>query len=65
LFKPGDPVWVHLRKARFPSKWKSKLIPSAKGPFEVLEKVNNNAYKIDLPGESGVSYTFNVANLKP
>jgi len=31
----------------------------------MLEKVNNNAYKIDFLGEYGVSYTFNVADLKP
>jgi len=65
LFKPGDLVWVHHRKERFPSKRKSKLMPRADGPFEVLEKINNNAYKIDLPGEYGVSYIFNVADLKP
>ena len=40
-------------------------MPRADGPFEVLEKVNVNAYKINLPGEYGVSCTFNVANLKP
>ena len=26
-FQPGDLVWVHLRKERFPSKRKSKLLP--------------------------------------
>lgn len=29
----------------------------------MLERINDNAYKIDLPGEYGVSATFNVANL--
>jgi len=51
LFKQGDLVWVHLMKERFPSKRKSKLVPRANGPFEVLEKINENAYKINLPGE--------------
>jgi len=26
-FKPRDPKWIHLRKERFPSKIKSKLLP--------------------------------------
>ena len=52
-FQPSDLVWVHLRKERFPSKRKSKLAPRADGPFEVLEKIGDNAYKIDLPSKFG------------
>ena len=40
-------------------------MPHVDGPFEVIEKVNDNAYKVDLPGDYGVSCTFNVADLKP
>ena len=40
-------------------------MPRAEGPFEVLERTNGNAYKFDLPGEYGVSATFNVADLSP
>jgi len=36
-----------------------------KGPFVVLENVNNNACKVDLLGDFGVSATFNVADLRP
>lgn len=35
----------------------------AEGPFEVLERINNNAYKLNLPGKCRVSFTFNVADL--
>ena len=65
-FQPGDLVWVHLRKERFPSKRKSKLAPRADGPFEVLERIGDNAYKVDLPSEFGnVSATFNIGDLSP
>jgi hypothetical protein len=32
LFEPGDLVWVHFRKDRFPHPWHSKLLPRGAGP---------------------------------
>jgi len=32
----------------------------ADGPFEVLQRVNDNAYKVNLPRDFSVSATFNV-----
>jgi hypothetical protein len=66
LFNVGDLVWLHLRKDRFPDLRKSKLMPRTAGPFKVLEKMNDNAYKLELPAEMGtVSPSFNIADLKP
>jgi len=65
IFQPGDLVWVHLRKERFPASRKSKLDVRADGPFEVLEAYGNNAYKVALPDTYGVHPTFNVADLSP
>jgi hypothetical protein len=31
----------------------------------VLQRIRENAYKIELPGEYGVSATFNVSDLTP
>src|SRR3989475_9338554 len=64
-FQKGEWVWVHFRKERFPLQRKNKLQPRGDGPFQVVEKINNNAYKIDLPGEYNVSSTFNVSDLSP
>jgi hypothetical protein len=64
-FESGDLVWLHLRKDRFPTLCRSKLMPRATGPFKMLKKINDNAYVLDLPVEYGVSSSFNVADLKP
>jgi len=52
-----------MRKERFPKQRRSKLIPRGDGPFQIIERINDNAYKMDLPGEYDVSVTFNVAEL--
>ncbi|WMV59651.1 hypothetical protein MTR67_053036 [Solanum verrucosum] len=61
--EPGDWVWVHFCKERFPTHRKIKLMPRGDGPFQVHERLNNNAYKIDLPPEYQVHNTFNVCDL--
>ena len=57
-FQPGDLVWIHLQKERFPTRHKSKLMSRVDGPFE-----NDNAYKLYLLGDYGALATFNVADL--
>ena len=57
--------WLHLRKDRFPNKRKSKLSPRGDGHFQVLKRINNNAYQLDMPEEYGVHTTFNVMDLTP
>jgi hypothetical protein len=61
--EPRDLVWLHLRKERFPGLRKSKLMFRVDGPFKILEKINDNAYKLELPLEFGVSPTINISNL--
>uniref|UniRef100_A0A2N9ERR9 Reverse transcriptase n=1 Tax=Fagus sylvatica TaxID=28930 RepID=A0A2N9ERR9_FAGSY len=58
IFEPGDWVWVHMRKERFPARRRSKLHPRGDGPFQVLERINDNAYKLDLPGDDSRSNPF-------
>jgi hypothetical protein len=52
-----------MRKERFTAHRRTKLHPRGDGPFQILEKINDNAYKVDLPGEYNVSATFNIFDL--
>jgi len=38
-------------------------MPTADAPFEVPERVNDNAYKVNLLRDYGVSASLNVADL--
>nr|KYP34762.1 Transposon Ty3-I Gag-Pol polyprotein [Cajanus cajan] len=64
-FEVRDWVWLHLRKDRFPTQRMSKLNPRGDGPFQVIQKINDNAYKLDLPSEYSISSSFNVCDLTP
>nr|KYP55727.1 Transposon Ty3-I Gag-Pol polyprotein [Cajanus cajan] len=55
IFEEGDWVWFHLRKERFPHQRKSKLSPRGDGPFQVLQRINDNADRLDLPSDYGVT----------
>jgi hypothetical protein len=37
----------------------------AAGPFKILAKINDNAYKLELTPEFGVSPSFNISDLRP
>jgi hypothetical protein len=63
--EPDDLVWQHFRKERFPELRKSKLMSRAAGPFKILAKINDNAYKLELPPVFGVSFSFNISDLRP
>jgi hypothetical protein len=34
------------------------------GPFKILAKINDNAYKLELPPEFRVSPSFNILDLR-
>lgn len=54
---------MHMRKECFPAQRRSELCLKGDGPFQIFEKINDNADELDLPNEYDVSATFSVANL--
>jgi len=64
-FKPGDLVWLHLRKERFPSRRKRKLMARGDDPYKIVQRVGDNAYKVELLGDMNFSATFNVGDVTP
>ena len=63
VFREGDLVWVYLKKERFPYGAYNKLKEKKIGPCRILEKINDNAYKIELPSNIRTHPTFNVQDL--
>jgi len=65
IFEPGDWVWLHLRKDHFPTQRKSKLLLRGDGPFQMIKRINDNAYELDLLDSYLGSHSFNVSDLTP
>jgi len=61
---PGDLVWLHLMKDRFPTTRKNKLMVRGDGQFQ-SEKVGYNAYELQLLGNIVILATFIIEDLCP
>lgn len=67
-FSPGDHVLLKLRPFRLKSlacRPNEKLAPRFYGPFEVLEKIGEVAYRLKLPVDVRIHFVFHVSQLKP
>ncbi|GMF34578.1 unnamed protein product [Phytophthora fragariaefolia] len=64
LFEPGDRVWLYMERVK-PGLTK-KLAHRWHGPFRVKRKVNEYAYKLELPDRSGYRFylVVHVSRLK-
>ena len=62
-FQVGDEVWLYISKERLQGEGK-KLKPICYGPFQILENIGNNAFKLDLPSYMQIYFVVNVENLR-
>lgn len=64
-FEVGDFVWAILTKDRFSIGEYNKLAACKIGSFEVIEKINPNAYRLKLLNHIRTSDVFYVKHLIP
>jgi hypothetical protein len=62
-FQVGDQVWLHINKDRMKGEGKN-LKPIRYGPFNILEKIGTNTFRLDLPSYMQMYSVVNVENLK-
>lgn len=59
-----DFVWTRFKERFFVDVFE-KLKPKADSSIKFVNRINDNAYKIDLSCEYKISTTFNVVDLSP
>ncbi|PKI67381.1 hypothetical protein CRG98_012225 [Punica granatum] len=64
-FEVGDFDWAVLTKDRFSAGDFHQLAARTIGPVEIVEKINSNAYRLNLPSHIRTADVFNVKHLIP
>ncbi|TYK20913.1 Asp_protease_2 domain-containing protein [Cucumis melo var. makuwa] len=62
-FKEKDLVMVYLRKARFSAGKYNKLQPKKIGPYRIVKKFGDDAYKIELPSHININPIFKIVDI--
>ena len=62
-FQVADQVWLYINKDRMQGEGK-KLKPIRYGPFQILEKICENDFLLDLPAYMHIYLVINVDCLR-
>ena len=62
-FQVGDQVLLYISKDRMQGEG-TKLKPIRYGPFKILEKIGENAFRLDLPTYMHIYAIVNAYNLR-
>lgn len=65
VYERDDWIWVHMQKEKSPKCRRSKWKPKGDCLFQVLERINNNPYKLNLPNKYNISALFNIFDISP
>ena len=61
-------IWLRIEKRRLKNITKHpkiKLAPRYYGPFKILQKINDNAFRLGIPSHWQVHNSFHISLLKP
>lgn len=61
-FQLGDQVWLYIKKESLQGESKN-LKPIRYDPFKILDKIGENAFRLDLPAYMQIYSVVNVENM--